>query len=51
MREGLIVRVEKILSEAKSKVRSRARIGKEIGEILWTARGVRQWCPFEPDAV
>lgn len=43
IREGLTVR-EQVIRET----RSRVRIGKEIGESFWTARGVRQGCPLSP---
>lgn len=38
IRESLIVRVEEMISETKSRV----RIGKRVGEKYWTARGERQ---------
>jgi len=44
VREGLIERVEEIVRET----RSRVRVGTEIGESFWTARGVRQECPLSP---
>ncbi|KMQ89458.1 rna-directed dna polymerase from mobile element jockey-like protein [Lasius niger] len=44
VREGLVVRVEEMLRETKSRVRA----GKRIGEKFWTARGVRQVCPISP---
>jgi len=44
VREGLVVRVEEMLRETKSRV----RVGKRIGEEFWTARGVRQGCPLSP---
>jgi hypothetical protein len=44
IREGLIERVREVLGETKSRV----RIGREMGECFWTARGVRQGCPLSP---
>lgn len=44
VREDLITRTEEIMREVKSRV----RIGKEMGEVFWTARGVRQGCPLSP---
>lgn len=38
VRGGLVKRVEEIIRETKSRV----RVGKEVGESFWTARGVRQ---------
>lgn len=38
IREGLTVRVKQVIRETKSRV----RIGKEIGESFWTARGVEE---------
>lgn len=43
IRERLIVRIEEMLRET----RSRLRIRKEVGENFW-ARGVRQECPLSP---
>lgn len=42
MREELVVRVEEVLAETKSRV----RIEDECGQIFWTARGVRQRYPL-----
>lgn len=44
IRERLIVRIEKMLRET----RSRLRIREEVGKNFWTARGVRQECPLSP---
>lgn len=44
VREGLVVRTEEIMREMISRV----RIGNEVGEGFWTARGVRQGCPLSP---
>ncbi|XP_067207866.1 golgin subfamily A member 6-like protein 22 [Linepithema humile] len=44
VREGLVERVEEVLKETKSKV----RVGGEVGENFWTARGVKQGCPLSP---
>lgn len=44
VREDLITRTEEMMREVKSRV----RIGKEMGEVFWTARGVRQGCPLSP---
>jgi len=44
IREGLVRRIEQIMRETKCRV----RIGGEIGENFWTARGVRQGCPLSP---
>lgn len=38
VREGLVERVQEVLRETKSRV----RIGRQLGEEFWTARGVRQ---------
>jgi retron-type reverse transcriptase len=43
VREGLVRKVEEMLRETKSRV----RVG-QVGEELWTARGVRQGCPLSP---
>lgn len=40
IREGLTIRAEQVVRET----RSRVRIGKEMGESFWMARGVRQDC-------
>jgi len=42
--EGLVERIEEVLRETKSRV----RVGKELGESFWTAKGVRQGCPLSP---
>lgn len=44
IRKGLIRKVEEMLKEMRSKV----RIEERIGEVFWTARGVRQECPISP---
>ena len=44
IRKGLVSRVERILKET----RSRVKVGGEVGESFWTARGVRQGCPLSP---
>ncbi|XP_067203031.1 uncharacterized protein [Linepithema humile] len=44
IRGGLVVKVEEILRET----RSRVRVGGETGEVFWTARGVKQGCPLSP---
>ncbi|XP_067209950.1 uncharacterized protein [Linepithema humile] len=44
IREGMVVRVEEIMRET----RSRVRVGGKMGEAFWTARGVRQGCPLSP---
>lgn len=44
VREGLVIRVMEILRETESRV----RVGGEVGERFWTARGVRQGCPLSP---
>lgn len=44
VREGLVERVGEVLR----KTRSRVRVGGEMGESFWTARGVRQGCPLSP---
>lgn len=44
VRKGLIVRVREVLLENNSRV----RIGKELEERFWTAKGVRQGCPLSP---
>lgn len=44
IREGLIERVRDIFRETKNRV----KIGGELGENFWTARGVRQGCPLSP---
>lgn len=44
IRESLVVRVEKVLEENKSKIRVRG----ELSRSFWTARGVRQRCPLSP---
>lgn len=43
-REGITERVVKLLRET----RSRVRVGTEMGESFWTARGVRQGYPLNP---
>lgn len=43
-REGLIERVE----EKYKKTKSRVRVRKKMGKMVWTARGIRQRCPFSP---
>lgn len=40
----MIERVEKIVRET----RSRVKVGGDMGESFWTARGVRQGCPLSP---
>jgi len=42
--EGLVERIEEVLRETKSRV----RVGKELEQSFWTARGVRQGCPLSP---
>jgi len=42
VREGLAKRVNQVLRETKSRV----RIGGEVGDCFWIARGVRQECPL-----
>lgn len=37
-------RMEEIIRET----RSRVRVGEEVRESFWTARGVRQNCPLSP---
>lgn len=44
VREGLVERIEEMLRET----RSRVRLGSQLGEGFWTARGVRQGCPLSP---
>jgi len=44
IREGLIEKVKEVFRETKSRV----KIGGELGESFWTARGVRQRCPLSP---
>ncbi|XP_011859447.1 PREDICTED: golgin subfamily A member 6-like protein 22, partial [Vollenhovia emeryi] len=44
VREGLVERVEEVLRETKSRV----KVGGEVGEAFWTARGVRQGYPLSP---
>lgn len=44
VREGLVVRVEEIIRET----RSRMRMGGKVGKKFWMARGVRQRCPLSP---
>ena len=44
IREGLVERVMETLEETMNRV----RVGGEIGESFWTARGVRQGCPMSP---
>lgn len=44
IREELIKRVSVVLKETKSRV----KVGGEMGESFWTARGVRQGCPLSP---
>lgn len=44
VREGLVERVGEILRET----RSRVRVGGEMGENFWMARGVRHECPLSP---
>lgn len=43
IREGLVERIEEILGET-----SRVRIGGQVGEGFWMARGIRQSCPLSP---
>lgn len=40
IREGLIEKVKEVFRETKSRV----KIGGQLGESFWTARGVRQGC-------
>jgi len=44
VREGLVERVVEVLRETKSRV----RVKGEVGEGVWTTRGVRQGCPLSP---
>lgn len=44
IKERLILMVEKILTESKSRI----RVGKKVREEFWTTRGVRQECPLNP---
>lgn len=44
IKEALIVRIEEIINEAKSRV----RVGGEVEEKFWTAKGVRQRCSLSP---
>ena len=44
VREGLVERCEGIVRET----RNRVRVGKVMGEMFWTGRGVRQRCPLSP---
>lgn len=44
VRENLVERVGEILKET----RSRVRVGGEMGENFWTARGMRHGCPLSP---
>ena len=43
IRDGLIER-EKMLWKTKN----RMRLGRELEESFWTARGIRQKCPLSP---
>lgn len=45
IREGLTVR-QAVRKQVIRETKSRMRIGKEIGESFWTARGMRQGCPL-----
>lgn len=40
--EGMIKKIKRIYKET----RSRVRVGSELGECFWTARGVKQECPL-----
>lgn len=40
--DGIKKRVVELLRET----RSRVRVGREVGDTFWTARGVRQGCPL-----
>ena len=44
VREGLRERVREIYRETSSRV----KVGGEIGEGFWTAKGLRQGCPLSP---
>lgn len=44
VRNELIVRMEEIYR----KTRNRIKVGGELGNVFWTARGVRQGCLLSP---
>lgn len=44
VREGLVRRCKELLGETVCRV----RVGEELGEGVWTGRGVRQGCPLSP---
>lgn len=46
IREGLIERIKEVFRKTKSE--DRVKIGGELGESFWMARGVRQGCPLNP---
>lgn len=39
--------MEKVM-EVVEETKSRVRVGRELGEVFWTARGLRQGCPLSP---
>jgi len=44
VRESIVERVWEVLRETKGRV----RVGEDLGEGFWMARGVRQGCPLSP---
>lgn len=44
IKAGLVGKVEEALRETWSRI----KVGDEVGENSWTARGVRQGCPLSP---
>lgn len=42
IREGLVIKIEEVVREIKSRV----RMGERIGEEFWTARSLRQGYPL-----